>query len=133
MGGNLYVSSAAGLAVEPAFANMSLPSPGLGSAAERLLRTAFPLVSVTAPAPDIRVERDVAVALRDGTRLRVNVFRPEAPGRFPVLMSAHPYGKDVLPARTPFGYLPLKRYRFIRQPDPSEPAVLRRRRRTNTT
>ena len=33
-------------------------------------------------------------------------------------MSAHPYGKDVLPPRTPFGYLPLKRYRFIRQPDP---------------
>ena len=96
----------------------ALPSLGLGYAAERLVRTAFPKVSVTAPAPGIQVERDVPVAVRDGTRLRVSVFRPEATGRFPVMMSAHPYGKDVLPARTPFGYLPLKRYRFIRQPDP---------------
>jgi predicted acyl esterase len=46
------------------------------------------------------------------------VFRPDGAGRFPVIMSAHPYGKDVLPRHTPLGYLPLKRYRFIRQPDP---------------
>ena len=96
----------------------ALPSPGLAYAAERLARTAFPKVTVTAPAPGIRFERDVAVPMRDGARLRVNVFRPDGAGRFPVIMSAHPYGKDVLPKRTPFGYLPLKRYRFIRQPDP---------------
>jgi predicted acyl esterase len=33
-------------------------------------------------------------------------------------MCAHPYGKDVRPRSSPLGYLPLARYRFIRQPDP---------------
>jgi predicted acyl esterase len=96
----------------------ALPSPRAAYAVERLFRTAFPKVKVTAPVAGIRRERDVAVPMRDGVRLRVNVFRPDRAGQFPVMISAHPYGKDVLPMRTPFGYLPLKRYRFIRQPDP---------------
>jgi hypothetical protein len=33
--------------------------------------------------------------MRDGASLRANVFRPAAPGRFPVLMTLGPYGKDV--------------------------------------
>jgi predicted acyl esterase len=93
-----------------------LPSPGLADVADRLLRTAVPKVRVTPPAAGIRFDRNVAVPMRDGVILRVNVFRPDREGRFPVMMSAHPYGKDLLPAHTPFGYLPLKRYRFIRQP-----------------
>src|SRR3984957_8566778 len=97
---------------------MPVPTPDLSYAATRLARTAFPKVTITAPAPGIHVDRDVAVSVRDGTRLRVNVFRPDREGRFPVIMCAHPYGKDVLPRRSPFGYLPLARYRFIRQPDP---------------
>jgi predicted acyl esterase len=96
----------------------TLPSPGISYALERLVRTGFPRLTITPPAPGIRFERDVAVPMRDGVRLRTNVFRPDREGRFPVMMSAHPYGKDVLPRRTPFGYLPPKRYRFIRQPDP---------------
>src|SRR5450432_3225350 len=97
---------------------MPVPTPGLSYAAERVARTAFPNVTITPAAPGIRFERDVAVGMRDATKLRVNVFRPERPGRFPVIMCAHPYGKDALPRRSPFGYLPLKRYRFIRQPEP---------------
>ncbi len=97
---------------------MPVPTPGLSYAATRLARTAFPKVTITAPAPGIRFDRDVAVSVRDGTKLRVNVFRPDREGRFPVLMCAHPYGKDVLPRRSPFGYLPLARYRFLRQPEP---------------
>jgi predicted acyl esterase len=96
----------------------ALPSPDASYAAEILFRIAFPKVTVTAPASGIRRDRDVAVPMRDGARLRVNVFRPDRPGQFPVLMNAQPYGKAELPTRTPFGYLPLKRYRFIRQPDP---------------
>jgi predicted acyl esterase len=96
----------------------ALPTPGAAYALERLFRTAFPQVKVTAPAPGILRERDVDIQMRDGVRLRVNVFRPDQTGRFPVMMSAHPYGKDALPKHTLFGYLPLKRYRFIRQPDP---------------
>jgi predicted acyl esterase len=97
---------------------MDEQTPGLSYAAARLWRMAFPNIKVTAPAAGIRFERDVPVPLRDGTTLRANVFRPNDPGRFPVLMSAHPYGKDVLPQRTPLGYLPLARYRFIRTPEP---------------
>ncbi len=93
-------------------------APGFGDAVARVFRIALPRVTITAPAPGIRVERDVPVPMGDGVRLRANVFRPDATGRFPVILSAHPYGKDELPRRTPLGYLPPKRYRFIRQPAP---------------
>ena len=97
---------------------MPVAIPGLTYAVERLARTAFPKLTITPPAHGIRFDRDVAVFVRDGTKLRANVFRPDQEGRFPVIMCAHPYGKDVLPRLSPFGYLPLARYRFIRQPDP---------------
>jgi hypothetical protein len=44
-------------------------------------------------------ERDVAVAMRDGTRRMANLFRPCAGGSVPVVMSVTPYGKDTLPDR----------------------------------
>ncbi len=40
-------------------------------------------------------EQDVPVEVGDGTVLRANVFRPDAPGRFPVVMAQGVYGKDV--------------------------------------
>jgi uncharacterized protein len=52
----------------------------------------------------VRFDRDVAVPVRDGTILRVNVFRPAAEGDYPSIMCAHPYGKDNLPRPTPLGY-----------------------------
>jgi uncharacterized protein len=42
----------------------------------------------------IVVDFDVAVPMRDGTRLRANVYRP-AQGRWPVLLTRLPYGKDL--------------------------------------
>jgi len=44
--------------------------------------------------PSILVELDVAVPMRDGTRLRANVYRPPD-GRWPVLLTRLPYGKDL--------------------------------------
>lgn len=44
---------------------------------------------------NMRLDKDVAVPMRDGATLRANVFHPEAPGRYPVLMTFGPYGKDV--------------------------------------
>ena len=41
------------------------------------------------------LDKDVGVPMRDGAVLRANVFRPEADGKFPVLMTLGPYGKDV--------------------------------------
>lgn len=43
----------------------------------------------------MRVEKNVPIEMRDGIVLRANVFRPDAPGRFPVIMSLGIYGKDV--------------------------------------
>ena len=43
--------------------------------------------------PVIR-EPDVMVPMRDGVRLATDVVRPDAPGRFPVLINRGPYGKD---------------------------------------
>jgi putative CocE/NonD family hydrolase len=76
-----------------------------------------PAVSVYEPeAGSLSVLRDLPVVVRDGTTLRVNVYLPAGSGRFPVLMSAHPYGKDNLPRRSGFGYRVSIQYRMLRQP-----------------
>jgi hypothetical protein len=41
------------------------------------------------------VEKDVPVPVGDGLVLRANVFRPQGPGPFPVVMSLGIYGKDI--------------------------------------
>ncbi len=78
-----------------------------------------PPVKVFDPEPGaLVVERDVAVPMRDGTVLRVNVYRPTGGGRAPVLMSAHPYHKDKLPRRTRWrSHLPFQ-YRLMRSTSP---------------
>jgi predicted acyl esterase len=90
--------------------------PGWRYAARRLLGLVAPPVTVLPPPSGIRFDRDVPVTLHDGTVLRVNVFRPEAEGRYPVLLSGHPYGKDKLPKRGVFGYQPNFQFRILRQP-----------------
>ncbi|SEQ53423.1 CocE/NonD family hydrolase [Lentzea albida] len=40
------------------------------------------------------VDVDVAVPMRDGITLATNVWRPDGPGPFPVLLIRTPYGKD---------------------------------------
>jgi predicted acyl esterase len=82
----------------------------------RLRGIVSPPVEITPPPPGILLEHDIEVAVRDGTILRVNVFRPERDGSYPVMMCAHPYGKDRLPTRSPSGYRPPPQYRMIRQP-----------------
>jgi uncharacterized protein len=84
----------------------------------RLRGIVSPPVEITSLPPGIRLEHDVEVAVRDGTILRVNVFRPEREGRYPIIMCAHPYGKDRLPMCGLFGYRPPAQYRMIRQPKP---------------
>jgi hypothetical protein len=60
------------------------------------------------------------VLVRDGATLRVNVFRPSSGQPVPVIMSAHPYGKDRIPARTRSGRGLNVQYRIIPQPQPVE-------------
>ncbi len=74
-----------------------------------------PDVEVT-PAPPMVVDWDVPVRVRDGTVLRVNVFRPTDGKPVPVIMAAHPYGKDRIPARTRTGRGINPQYRMFPQP-----------------
>jgi uncharacterized protein len=49
---------------------------------------------MTAPVREIHVEYDVDAPMRDGVVLRSTVYRPAGPGRYPVLLSRTPYGRD---------------------------------------
>jgi uncharacterized protein len=55
-----------------------------------------PRVDIVATPPDVHVDSDLPIRLRDGVVLRANVFRPQLAGTFPVIVSAHPYNKDLI-------------------------------------
>jgi putative CocE/NonD family hydrolase len=42
----------------------------------------------------VLIDQDVAMTTRDGVTLRADVYRPAAPGRFPVLLARLPYDKS---------------------------------------
>lgn len=56
--------------------------------------TAAGLAACGDPAPPATVDRDVAVAMRDGVILRADVWRPAGEGPFPTLVYRTPYGKE---------------------------------------
>lgn len=61
------------------------------------------------PKYEVRVERDVKMRLPDGTHLDGDIYRPKAPGRFPVLLGAHPYNKELQsPPIRPVGFTPMR-------------------------
>lgn len=91
--------------------------PGaLRYASTRIRGIAKPPVTVADPPTDLRVVRDVAVPTRDGTVLRVNVFRNDDAAPQPVILSIHPYGKDDLPRRRGNKWTFSAQYRALRQP-----------------
>jgi uncharacterized protein len=54
------------------------------------------LIDVKHPgAHKIVLDHDVDIPVRDGAKLKANVFRPDAPGKYPVVMTFGPYGKDL--------------------------------------
>ena len=101
--------------------NGTKQSVGPMTLAFRRIRNAIrPQVSVVKAPPGIHVDWDVPVKVRDGTTLRVNVFRPKSDVPVPVIMSAHPYGKNKIPARTRTGRGLDLQYRLFPQPHPIE-------------
>lgn len=106
----LSANGAAPDANVPAFASA-------GWAWRRILTAMRPDVHVTA-APPMTIEWNVPVTVRDGTRLRVNVFRPLGDAVVPAIMSAHPYGKDRIPLRTRSKRGVSAQYRLFPQPRP---------------
>ena len=55
---------------------------------------------------EIKVEFDVPAAMRDGTILKSNIFRPADGGKYPVVLTRTPYCKDGM---TNFTYLDMVR------------------------
>ena len=75
-----------------------------------------PPVDVHEPATgSLEVLHDLPVTVRDGTILRVNVVLPAGGGPCPVLLSAHPYGKDNLPVQRGRRWRVSVQYRMLRQ------------------
>jgi putative CocE/NonD family hydrolase len=93
--------------------------PGaLRYALQRIRGAVKPPVTVTHAPTDILIEGDVNVPTRDGTVLRINVFRKNGDEPRPVVLSIHPYGKDNLPTRRGRKSTFSLQYRAIRQPEP---------------
>ena len=61
-------------------------------------------VALCAAPSEISRSIDIAVPMRDGVRLSANVFRPEAPRRYPAILVRTPYGKGsaISPNYAPF-------------------------------
>ena len=91
----------------------------LAYARKRLRAAWHPPVTVYPMPADVVKDKDVAVRIRDGITLRLNLYRPHSGGPFPVILSAHPYGKDAMAAIKGIGRAKLNpQYRILRQPEP---------------
>jgi uncharacterized protein len=57
--------------------------------------------------PQYHTRRDdnVAIAMRDGTTLMADVHRPDASGRFPALLAASPYPRQIQDLGAPMGFI----------------------------
>ncbi len=62
--------------------------------------SALVALALSAPYP-VAIEENVEARMRDGVVLRADVYRPEAPGRFPALLKRTPYSKGA-PGEIPF-------------------------------
>jgi len=70
-----------------------------------------PAVQAQAPARfQTVIEKNVPVTMRDGTIQYADVYRPNAPGRFPVLVHRTPYNKDSPGDVLSFGFSPERGY-----------------------
>ncbi len=58
---------------------------------------------VSQPVYRMKVKRDVPIMVRDGVKLYADVYYPDAPGRFPALLSYSCYGKDMQGLYVPEG------------------------------
>ena len=60
---------------------------------------------------DVSVDRDVKVRMPDGTLLDGNIYRPASNDKFPVILGAHGYDKDLQsPPLLPVGFTPMRGY-----------------------
>src|SRR5580704_7770458 len=62
-------------------------------------------LNLSTPQYEMTREDDVAVPMRDGVQLLADVFRPTAPGRYPVLIAASPYPRQIQDLGAPMGFI----------------------------
>lgn len=67
------------------------------------------------PIHKVVTEKDVAMRTRDGVTLRADVYRPDASGKFPVLVVRTPYDKSAGMAATEKDYFPPRGYVVVVQ------------------
>ncbi len=82
-----------------------------------LLGMPLPVPAQAAPAQptDIVVQHDVPMKTRDGITLFADIYRPTAPGKFPVILMRTPYDKSVSWAVSPAHKMVLRGYVVIIQ------------------
>src|SRR6195952_2992935 len=61
--------------------------------------------NLSRPEHETTRDDDVAVPMRDGVQLLADVFRPAAPGRYPVLIAASPYPRQIQDLGAPMGFI----------------------------
>jgi predicted acyl esterase len=61
-----------------------------------MLPQGFPQDRLSKPQYGVIVERDVMMTMRDGTQIAANIYRPDAPGKFPAIHAADSYQKDLV-------------------------------------
>lgn len=63
----------------------------------------------------IRIDHDVPVRMRDGVTLSADVYRPDAPGRFPVIVERTPYDNSRVERTQTGRYLASHGYVYVTQ------------------
>jgi predicted acyl esterase len=61
--------------------------------------------NLSKPEHETARDDDVAVPMRDGVQLLADVFRPAKPGRYPVLIAASPYPRQIQDLGAPMGFI----------------------------
>ncbi|MDB5701473.1 MAG: peptidase [Sphingomonadales bacterium] len=61
--------------------------------------------NLSEPQFEMTRDEDVAVAMRDGIELLADVYRPTALGRYPVLVAASPYPRQIQNLGAPMGFI----------------------------
>src|ERR1700749_2825423 len=61
--------------------------------------------NLSKPQHEVTREDDVAVPMRDDVQLLADVFRPTTPGRYPVLIAASPYPRQIQDLGAPMGFI----------------------------
>jgi predicted acyl esterase len=93
---SLIVLSVAFLVLWPAI-SLAIDHPTSNPYETRPTRDGFLNYEIIPTPAGLLIEKDVMVTMPDGVKLASNIYRPDKPGKFPIILSMTPYGKDQTP------------------------------------